>query len=66
MNPLLKENTILMDKATGELLLINAISPLQGEDVYIIAFEVGEGREQRFAFVNPNTIHSYHEYIGEL
>lgn len=66
MKVVLKENTILMDRTTGELLLITAISPLQGEDVYIIAIEVGEEREQRFAFVKPNTIYLHHEYIGEL
>lgn len=66
MNPSLKENTILMDKATGELLLINAISPLQGEDVCIIMLEVGEEREQRFAFIKPYAKYSNYEYIGEL
>lgn len=66
MNPSLKENTILMDKATGELLLINAISPLQGEDICIIMIEIGEDAEQRFAFIKPNTTHTLYEYIGEL
>ena len=55
-----------MDKATGELLLINAISPLQGEDVCIIMIEIGEDAEQRFAFIKPNTTHTLYEYIGEL
>jgi hypothetical protein len=66
MNPLLKPDTILMDKVTGEIVIINAVSPLSGEDTYIVMIEEGSEYNITYSFVQTNTKHTRYEYIGEL
>ena len=65
MSRLLKENTILMHKVTGQILVILEVSPLCGKDVFGVVFDAGV-RHHLFSFINPNTKHTNYEYIGEL